>query len=146
MLREGIELDGDSIDLDGLTDPACTKIEGIPHSEALLLFANAFMGDDKKALQETRETLAKKMGVEAMVDAVGVASNFQRMDRIADGTGIPSDEPIALMQEELAKMLGTDQYISAGNTKPISWLKRILLKLIVIPQLKKVIKEKSNQK
>lgn len=29
------------------------------------------------------------MGVEAMVDAAAVASNFERMVRIADGTGIP---------------------------------------------------------
>ena len=29
------------------------------------------------------------MGVAAMVDAAAVASNFERMVRIADGTGIP---------------------------------------------------------
>ena len=144
MLREGIELEGKSVNLDGLTDPACTQIEGIEHSEPLLLFANAFMGNDKAALADARDNLAKAMSIEAMVDAVGVASNFQRMDRIADGTGIPSDGPIAMMQEDLAKMLGTDQYQSASNTKPLSWIQRLLFKLVVIPKLKKVIKDKSS--
>jgi hypothetical protein len=143
MLREGIELDGDSIDLEGLTDPDCKHIEGIPHSDALLQYANAFMGNDKARLAETREHLAKEMDTEAMVDAVGVASNFQRMDRIADALGIPSDGPVAMMQEDLVSLLGTDKYVSAGNTKPLSWLQRIIIKLVMIPKIKKRIKDLS---
>ena len=143
MLREGIEISGEDINLDGLTDPACTKVEGIPYSEALLLFANAFMGEDKEELTKARERLAEEMGVDCMVDAVGVASTFQRMDRIADGTGIPADPPTAIMQEELARMLGTDQYVSAGNTQPSPWWMRLILKVLVIPKMKKMIREKS---
>ncbi len=143
MLREGIELEGKSVNLDGLTDPNCTNIDGIPNSESLLKLANAFMGKDQAALATTRDALVEKMGEEALVDAIGVASIFQRMDRIADATGIPSDGPVALMQEDLAKLLGTDQYVSAGNTKPLFWIKRTMIKLIAIPQIKKMIREKS---
>ena len=143
MLREGIEITGEDIKLDGLTDPSCTNIEGIAHSDALLVFANAFMGDDKSALSKSVEMLAQKMGADCAVDAVGVASTFQRMDRIADGTGIPADAPTAIMHEDLAKLLGTDQYHSAGNTQRSPWWKRLLLKLIVIPKMKKLIREKS---
>lgn len=143
MLREGIEISGDDISLDGLTDPGCTKIDGIPHSEALLLFSNAFMGNDKAELDKARERLVEEMGAECAVDTVGVTSTFQRMDRIADATGIPADAPTAIMQEELAQLLGTDQYLSAGNTSPSPWWKRIILKLLVIPKMKKMIREKS---
>ncbi len=145
MLREGIELEGQTVDLEGLGDTASTHVEGLPNSEALLRFANAFMTDDKAALAEARNMLQEEMGAEAMVDAVGVASNFQRMDRIADATGISSDGPIAVMQEDLATMLGTDQFQSAENTKSVPWIKRILFKLIVIPKLKKIIREKSKK-
>ncbi len=145
MLREGIELEGKTVDLDGLTDATCTKIEGIPNSEPLLKLANAFMRGDKATLAAARDALAEEMGVEALVDAIGVASIFQRMDRIADATGIPSDGPVAMMQEDLAKLLGTDQYVSAGNTKPLSWIKRTMIKLIAIPQIKKMIREKSGK-
>lgn len=143
MLRESIETTGESIDLAGLTDPACTRIEGIAHSEPLLKFANAFMGEDAAALVTARQALAKAMGPEAMVDAAGVASNFQRMVRIADATGIPSDDPIAVMQGDLVEQLGIDKYVSAANSKPISWIKRLILKILVIPKLKQTIKEKS---
>lgn len=144
MLREGIELDGEDINLEGLTDPDCTKIDGIPNSEAILRFSNAFMGQGEASLEDARAQLANEMGVKAMVDAVGVASNFQRMDRIADATGIPSDGPIAMMQEDLVTLLGTDKYASAVNTPSIPWWKRIIIKLVMLPKIKKRIKELSN--
>lgn len=143
MLREGVKITGASVKLEGLSDPDYYHVEGIPDSEPLLRFANAYMGDDETALTGARDALAKAMGPEAMVDAVGVASNFQRMDRIADATGIPSDTPTAIMQEDLAVKLGANKYISAGNTKPPSWFTRLIMKLIVIPKMQKMIKDKS---
>jgi hypothetical protein len=141
MLREGIEAIGESIDLDGLTDPSCTKIEGIPNSEALLKLANAFMGTDTDALAEARAYLAKDMSQEAVVDAVGVASNFQRMVRIADSTGIPSDDVMLIMAEDLCETLGINDYVSAANSKKLFWLKKLILKIVALPQVKKVIKD-----
>ena len=38
-----------------------------------------------------RQTLAAKAGEGPLVDAAGVAANFQRMVRFADSTGIPMD-------------------------------------------------------
>ena len=77
MLREGIEITGEDIKLDGLTDPSCTNIEGIAHSDALLVFANAFMGDDKSALSKSVEMLAQKMGAERLADrSAGDARRF----------------------------------------------------------------------
>lgn len=146
MLRESIEAKGESIDLEGLTDPACTRIEGIPHSEALLKFANAFMGNDSAALGEAREALASDMSPEAMVDAAGVASNFQRMVRIADATGIPSDAIIAVLQEDLCEKLGINEYVSAANTKPSSWFKRLIIRLVLVPKFKRMLAEKSGRR
>ena len=143
MLRESIEYAGDSIDLEGLADPECTQIKGIPHSEALLRFANAFMGNDTELLAETRATLAKAMSPEALVDAAGVASNFQRMVRIADPTGIPSDDLMMVLQEDLCEKLGLNEYVSAANSKAPSWFKRLVIRLLEVPKFKKILKEKS---
>jgi hypothetical protein len=143
MLREGIEAKGESIDLDGLADPDCTEIAGIPNSEALLKLANAFMGDDKAALAAARDNLANDMSPEAMIDAVGVASNFQRMVRIADSTGIPSEETMLVMAEDLCETLGINNYASAANSSKVSWIKKQFLKLVAIPQIKKVIKDRT---
>ena len=144
MLRESIENAGDSIDLEGLADPTCTQIEGIPHSEVLLRFANAFMGNDTDLLAETRETLAKEISPEALVDAAGIASNFQRMVRIADPIGIPSDDLMMVLQEDLCEKLGLNEYVSAANSKAPSWFKRLVIRLVGIPKFKKILKEKSS--
>jgi hypothetical protein len=111
---------GADIDLDGLTDPACTHIEGIPHSEVLLRFSNAFMGTDANALAVAREALVDEMGPQAMIDAVGVASNFQRMVRIADSTGIRLEsmgEEMDALVEETNEKLGINDYVSAANSR-----------------------------
>ena len=145
MLREGIEAKGESIDLDGLADPSCTEIKGIPNSEALLKLANAFMGTDKVALAAARENLAQDMSPQAMVDAVGVASNFQRMVRIADSTGIPSEETMMVMAQDLCEKLDINHYASAANSQKVSWLRKQFLKMVAIPQIKKVIRDRSAQ-
>jgi hypothetical protein len=144
MLRESIKNTGDSVDLEGLADPECTQIEGIPHSEALLRFANAFMGDDTDLLAETRANLAHEMSPEALVDAAGVASNFQRMVRIADPTGIPSDDIMMVLQEDLCEKLGLNEYVSAANSKAPSWFKRLVIRLLAVPKFRKIIKQKSS--
>lgn len=144
MLRESIEFTGDFIDLDGLTDLECTQIDGIPNSEALLRFVDAFIRNDSSRLAETRETLAKEMSPEALVDVAGVASNFQRMVRIADATGIPSDDIMVVMQEDFCEELGINDYVSATNTKPPSWFRRLVTKVILIPKFKRTVKERNS--
>lgn len=116
MLRESIQATGTSPNLNGLADPNCTEIEDIPHSKVLLEFVNAFMSRDLQKLAVARDNLEKEMGAEALIDAIAVAANFQRMVRIADSTGIPSNPQMREMQAELVKPLGLDKYVSAGNT------------------------------
>ena len=110
---------GQSINMDGITDPACLEIEGIPHSGVLLRFSNAFMQGNDSELAEARQQLAAEMGSAAMVDAAGVASNFQRMVRIADGTGIPLEsmgEETDALVNELNEKHGINKYVSAANS------------------------------
>ena len=141
MLRESVEISGESIDLAGLTDASRTDIKGVANSKELLQFATTYLGDDPSAFDEARQALVDKMGTEAMVDAVGIVSNFQRMDRIADSTGIPSETPTLVMAEELCEQLGIDKYVSAANTDKPPFLKRLLIKCIAIPQFRKMIQE-----
>ena len=111
---------GEKIDLTGLTDPNCKEIEGLPHSRAIIKFCDAFMSKDAEALAVAREKLLAEMGVDCMVDVAGIASNFQRMNRIADATGIPAEstgnEKADAMKAKLDEQLGMDKYISASNT------------------------------
>ena len=112
---------GDDIDLSGLTDMACTEIPGIPHSRALFRFIDSIMSRNPDELATARELLVEEMGSEAMTDTAGIVSNFQRMTRIADCTGIPTkswgDEDLDTMAADLEQALGIDQYVSAANSK-----------------------------
>ena len=47
---------------------------------------------------------------EAMVDAAGVASNFERMVRIADATGIQLDERMAALSQEVRDTLQLERF------------------------------------
>ena len=139
MLRESATFTGTSVNLEGISDPDCKRIDDVPHSEALLRFCDTFMGEDEDAFVAARAALVAEMGEAAMVDAAGIASNFQRMDRIADAIGIPSDAPMALMQQEFVDQLGLDAYVSADNTPKMSWLKRRIIKLLAMPGLRRKI-------
>jgi hypothetical protein len=50
------------------------------------------------------------MGAEAVVDAAGVASNFERMVRIADSTGIPLDDRMSRASKEVREALGLERF------------------------------------
>ena len=54
------------------------------------------------------------MGVAALIEAAGVASNFQRMVRIADSTGIPLGEGLEQRSEEVRAELDLDRFKAKG--------------------------------
>ena len=143
MLRESVRLTGGAIDFDGLTDPACTEINGVPNSRELLQFANACMGVPGFVPDVARPALVDGMGSAAMIDTAGVISNFQRMVRIADATGIPSDGPMQLMSEDLREQLGINRYVSAANSSPLSFFQRLMLRLIGVRLFQKMIRKAS---
>ena len=59
----------------------------MPHGPELVAFAEAIV-KGAETLARSRAAVIEVLGAEAMVDAAGVASNFERMVRIADSTGI----------------------------------------------------------
>ena len=68
------------------------------------------MGGDEGALTHTRHAVIEVMSPEAMVDAAGVASNFERMVRIADATGIPLDARMAARSQEVRDELHLERF------------------------------------
>ena len=99
---------------------------GVADAGALVAFAEAIVGDDDDALASARAGVLGEIGPEALVDAAAVASNFMRMVRIADSTGISLDAPMEVLSQDLRAELGIDGYGSAANTPPASALRRTL--------------------
>ena len=116
---------GSELDLRAVVDPTKAKDSGVAHAEALIEFSDALVGDDDAALERARARVAHELGPAALVDVAGVASNFERMVRIADSTGIPLDPPLNTMSQDVRHDLELTRYASAANTEQPSWLVRL---------------------
>ncbi len=61
--------------------------------------------------------MALELGPDGLLDVAAVASNFERMVRIADSTGIPLDAPVAALTSDLRDTLHLDRFESAARTR-----------------------------
>jgi hypothetical protein len=142
MLRASTQVSGETVNLNGIVEGTEVQI-GLRGGEALIRFAEASVGDsfDDKAddTRVARQAVIDELGENAMVDAAGVIANFQRMVRIADGTGIPLDTPVAMMTSSIREDLGINEYGSASNTPALSLPQRLLGRVLQ-PALPLVVK------
>ena len=125
MLRVSSETAGLEANLDSVVEGEQVDSK-LPGGDALLQFAEVALGDDAEAIGAARQRVSAALGEAATVDAAGVIANFQRMVRIADATGIPLDEPMAVMSQQIRKKLGIDDYSSASHTPALSVKRRLL--------------------
>jgi hypothetical protein len=93
-----------------LTDLEAAATSGVEHGAVLIAFAEAMVGDDDAALVQARQPVIEAMSPEAMVDAAAVASNFERMVRIADSTGIRLDERMEVVSKEVRDQLHLERF------------------------------------
>jgi hypothetical protein len=118
LLRASGAIAGERLDVTAVTSDAAAAASGIPHAEVLLAFAEAVVGTDDAALAGARAAVLRDLGPEALVDAAAVASNFERMVRVADATGTPLDAPLVMLTETLRRDLDLDRFAAAANTQP----------------------------
>lgn len=129
MLSLSARTHGDTVDINGVVagDEVAT---GIPGDKALLAFAEVCLGDDAAAIAGARGQVTEELGEAAMIDAACIVANFQRMVRIADGTGIPLDRQMAAITADLRKDLGINGYSAAKLTPESGWAARLLARLM----------------
>ena len=125
MLRASIEYYGRDADVRVITEGAKLGDAGIPHGERLATFAEAAVKGDAAELATARDALRDAAGSAALVDAAAVVGNFERMVRIADGSGIPLDDPVAMVSADLREELGLDAFGGAERNAEIRGLRRL---------------------
>jgi hypothetical protein len=101
------------VDLHAVTESGRTS--GVEHGDMLVEFAEAVAGRDPDDIARARQRLIEAMGTAAMVDAAAVASNFERMVRIADGTGIPLGEALENRSRAVVDELRLDRLRTGGD-------------------------------
>ena len=116
MLRASSMTTETDINLQGVNGDQEAATLGIKHGKELMLLGEAVATRDQSLLEQARQRLLDEAGTSVLVDAAGVAANFQRMVRIADSMGIPIDD----MESDLGKSVRTEldltRYASAANT------------------------------
>ena len=116
MLRVSAKLAGDTVDLTALTGATDAKDAGVKHGALLLAFAEAVMSRDSSILTMARDALEQASSTGIVIEAAGVAANFQRMVRIADATGIPVDDMTSELGRTIREELGLYAFESAANS------------------------------
>ena len=99
--------------INGETD----NIADVAFANELTAFAEAVASFDEAELAAARQVLFDTAGAAVLVDAAGVAGNFQRMVRIADSMGIPVDQPTENeISNQVRKELDLYRFRSAENS------------------------------
>ena len=129
MLSMSARSSGDDVNLNGIV-AGNDVATGIPGSRALLAFAEICLGDDTAAISGARQQVLHELGEAAMVDAACIIANFQRMVRIADGTGIALDAEVAAITADLREDLGINDFSAANLTPEPGWAARLLARLL----------------
>ena len=104
MLRVSAMTTETEVDLQGVNGDAASAALGIEYGTELMSFAESLAQRDESGLARSRTALRQAAGDKVLVDAAGVAANFQRMVRIADSIGIPFDN----MQSDFANSIQTE--------------------------------------
>ena len=117
MLRASAQATSTEVDIQAVNGDADSAAVGIEFGPELLRFAES-VARRSTDLPERRRDLLDAAGPDVLVDAAGVAGNFQRMVRIADSTGIPLDSMAEEASRELRAELGIETFPTARYSFP----------------------------
>ena len=115
MLRVSAQTTSSEVDLQAINGDAASAAVGIEFGPELMRFAES-VAMRSANLADRRAELLEAAGPLALVDAAGVAANFQRMVRIADAIGIPVDDMNAEIGRGVRTELGIDRFPSARHS------------------------------
>ena len=115
MLRVSALHNTTEVDLQAVNGDAEGAAVGIEFGPELMRFAESVSSRDE-ALGRYRRELLEAAGPAVLVDAAGVAANFQRMTRIADAVGIPVDDMSLEMGQQVRQELGIERFATARNS------------------------------
>ena len=116
MLRVSAQVTETEVDLQGVNGDLSAAGIGVQYGVELMQFAETFALRDESSLALARAALLDAAGEAVLVDAAGVAANFQRMVRIADSMGIPVDDMASELSQTIRSELELTRFESSKNS------------------------------
>jgi hypothetical protein len=108
-------MEGARYDLHAVTDAKAAGQSGVPHERELLALAEAMVRGGDAEMRAARAAAVDAIGPDAFVEAAAVASNFERMVRIADAAGIPLDAPLDALTARCAPISASTPSAGGGE-------------------------------
>lgn len=107
MLRASTESAGSPLDPRAITDPSVDPL--VAGGLFLTRFVDAVL--EHADIDGARVSLEESLGGDAVADASGVIANFEMMNRVAEGTGIPVGKGSLATTKEWRSLIGIDRYL-----------------------------------
>lgn len=104
MLRASAISFGYDLNIAGLVDPDVSI--GVQGGNALLRFVETVLGRSETSLGDVHESIVSDLGPEALVDAAAVLGNFEMMNRVAEGSGLPIPQQAIEYEADMVEQLG----------------------------------------
>lgn len=108
MLRESSIAFGYALDIRAIADDSYES--GVPGGDVLLPFVDSVMAGSDEDRRAARAAIVDALGTESLVDAAAVHGNFQMMNRVAEGTGIPTPGASIQREWEMIEALGLNGF------------------------------------
>ncbi len=105
-----------TIDINMINGERKQDVSDIEYGQQLMEFPETLASGNESDLSAARSQLLSIAGPEVLVDAAGVAANFQRMVRIADSMGIPVDTTDSELSNNIRQELDLYRFASAENS------------------------------
>tara|TARA_Y100001934_G_C11595833_1_gene425425 strand:- start:31 stop:393 length:363 start_codon:yes stop_codon:yes gene_type:complete len=110
LLRRSGEQSNEAYDLTGVTGESRV---GVQHEDILLMVAEAVVDSRPDAAATMRRRAGEVLGEQQMLDAIGIASAFHGITKIANATGLPLDARTSEITVELRQVTGIENYAEA---------------------------------
>lgn len=86
---------------------------GVPGGNELLRFVDAVVSGSDDDISRAQDAVIEILGQEALVDAAGVFGNFEMMNRVAEGSGIPVSRQAIERMADTIDALGLSRFLKS---------------------------------
>lgn len=107
LLRRSGEINEESYNLSGVTGDDAV---GVEQEDLLVAIAEAVFTGDRDDLAHICAEALPRIGAEQLVDAIGIASGFNGITKVANATGIPLDARTEEVTGDMRQQTGIDDY------------------------------------
>jgi len=112
LLRASGDRNNENYILDSVTADKIGE-SGVGNGEFLMELSAAVYSQDESTLRNIRTRGLELLGARGIADALGIASGFNGITKVANGTGLPLDQSTVAVTEELRINAGINQFSEA---------------------------------